>query len=164
MSLLVTVPFKSTAAADSMKSWRQLIRQFLEPDTILNISVIHPTKARIFFDSRSLEKVQEFLKTIRAQETTHEDRDRDVTRLAATYLRGYFKLLRKAVIADLGRDLQLAVLTKAEELIGSKEFFRDNQVFQLLWRNWVAQDKKELQNRTLVVQDKGEVAREEPQA
>jgi hypothetical protein len=147
LSRVVSVPFKTMAAASAMKSWKHLIRQFLEPNTILNISVIHPTKAQIFFDARNAGKVDEFLKRIRAEDATHKVRDQDVVRLAATYLRGYFKLLRREVIWSLETNLAMEVLAKASELIGSKEFFHSNKILQLVWKDYVVQDRKELLRR-----------------
>jgi hypothetical protein len=143
LSRVVSIPFKSTAALSSLKSWKQLIRQFLGPDIILNVSVIHPTKAQIFYDVQDAGKVDEFLKKVHAVDATHKLKNQDIIRLAAAYLRGYFKPLRKAVIEDLEKDIREKVLTKAEELIGSQDFFQGNQVRQLMWKHWVAQDKKE---------------------
>jgi hypothetical protein len=63
--------------------------------------------------------------------------EKDIPRLAKSYLNGYFPMLRRAPLEDLPSHLQTSLLNRVEEKI--KKF---NALDRRLWIKYVAVDRK----------------------
>jgi hypothetical protein len=112
-SVVAQIPLTSKALAHPVTAWKSAIRE-LTGHQPLSVSLIHPRKVELFFDINVIESVKAVLAKDNYLSSQEATSDKDVPRWKASYLQGYFRPPRRAMLMGLSQDQQLKVLSLAE--------------------------------------------------
>jgi hypothetical protein len=124
-----------------LAAWWTMVRSVCG-DAVLSISLLNPGQAQIFFADRNEERILKLRQyatelpihvTINASAT-------EVGRLAHAYLRGYFRPLRLAVLAEFPLELRTRILERALNLI--PKVYQESSSKRSLWKHNVKTDQQ----------------------
>jgi hypothetical protein len=146
VSVMAQLPLSIKAQRQPIPAWKEAIKA-LTGQSVLAVSLIHPCKAELFLDERVAEAVQTTLasKGYLVQDTPLLERD--LRRRKTSYLHGYFRPLRRAMLLGFSPSLQEEMLNEAEQSL--KTTFKD-KAQQTQWGHHVAADRvwlKDLQSQ-----------------
>jgi hypothetical protein len=137
-SVMVQLPLSQKAQRQPMTAWKEAIKA-ITGQTVLAVSLVHPCKAEIFVDEREAQKIKTILENKNYLVTGHQLSDRDLKRRKTSYLHGYFRPLRRAMMQGFSKELQLDLLTSAE---GSLQAFFKDKSQRTQWSHHVAADRE----------------------
>jgi hypothetical protein len=140
-SLMVELPLSTKAQKTPLSSWRSAITALtgLQP---LAISLIHPRKAEVFFGENVIDSVTTSLSSAGYCVPLEPLTGKDIARRKTSYLQGYFRPLRRAMLQGFNRVQQGKLLDIAE--LSCKTVIADT-LQRKQWLNHCLRDREWLQ-------------------
>jgi hypothetical protein len=123
----------------------------------LAVSIVHPCKAEVFFDGSVIDSVASSLRSEDYLCPVEPLTDKDLSRRKTSYLQGYFRPLRRAMLLGFSQAQQLKLLDLAES--SSKTVFTEPQD-RKKWKNHCLKDREWIQLQDSAVEDPDEMAEE----
>lgn len=140
-STIFSIKLTMKARQSPTLAWNALVKAWCGHPP-LQVSLLAPGKAEIFYDPKHHELIMEGALRLRAEVHSSGLSNRDFQRRARAYLNGYFRPLRLAALNGFEIDQREAVLELAKAMIPQR--FKSSKEHQNLWQRNIEFDQEQL--------------------